>query len=252
VADAAIKTARRVLEILDHFDEARRPLGLKELVGRLGYPVSSASALLKSMVVLGYLDYDRYSRTYMPTMRMASVGAWVHKALFGEGEVLELMRHMNRITSETITLGTQSDLFAQYIHAIPSTLPIQFVVKTGDVRSLTHSGLGWLLLSARSDEEIAALLRRTNAEEKDRTRRLALPDLMARISEIRGKGYVFSRHTVVPGGGIIAMLLPARPHGRILALGVNAPVDRLDARHDFIVNELRSAIHRHIGKETPP
>ncbi len=30
------------------------------------------------MVVLGYLDYDRFSRTYLPTMRIASLGSWVH------------------------------------------------------------------------------------------------------------------------------------------------------------------------------
>lgn len=247
MSDATIKTARRVFEILDFFDEVRRPVGLKELVERLDYPLSSASALLKSMVALGYLDYDRYSRTYMPTMRMAALGSWVQGALFGEGEVHELMRHMSEVTSETITLGTQSDLFAQYIHVVPSPLPIQFVLKPGDVRSVAASGLGWLLLSARSDDEIDQLLRRINLAEKNPARRISLPDLMEKIRAVRRDGYVVSRHTVVSGGGIIAMLLPARRHGRVLAIGVNGPVERLDARQDFIVGELRKAIDHYLG-----
>jgi IclR family KDG regulon transcriptional repressor len=247
MADSTIKTARRVFEILDFFDEHRRPLSLKELVDGLDYPLSSASALLKSMVALGYLDYDRYSRTYMPTMRMAALGSWVHGALFGDGEVLELVRHMSEVTSETITLGTQSDLFAQYIHVIPSQLPIQLVIKPGDVRSVVGSGLGWLLLSARSDEEIDLLVRRINLSERNMGKRVALPELMQKISEIRRNGYVVSRHTVVPGGGIIAMLLPARRHNRVLAIGINGLVERLDPRQDFIIRELRSAVRQYLG-----
>src|SRR5690606_21659527 len=156
--------------------------------------------------------------------------SWVQGALFGEGAVLDLMRHMSEVTSETITLGTQSDLFAQYIHVVPSPLPIQFVLKPGDVRSLAASGLGWLLLSARSDDEIDLLLRRIRLAERDRARRIALRDMMARMAAVRRDGYVVSRHTGVSGGGIIAMLLPSRRHGRVLAIGVNGPVDRLDER----------------------
>ncbi|RYZ13223.1 MAG: transcriptional regulator [Comamonadaceae bacterium] len=247
MADGAIKTARRVFEILEHFEEVRRPLGLKEIVSRFGYPVSSASVILKSMVVLGYLEYNRDSRSYIPTMRMATLGNWVQETLFGDGAVVELMHHMAAATSETITIGTQSDLFAQYIHVVPSVLPIQFVIKPGDVRSLAVSGMGWLLLSSRPDAAIEGLLRRIAREEKDRARRVTLPDLMERIEQIRSDGYMCSRHTVVRGGGVIGMLLPTRPHGRVLAIGVNGPVDRLDEKHDAIVAELRAAIPQYLG-----
>lgn len=112
---------------------------------------------------------------------------------------------------------------------------------------MAASGLGWLLLSARSDDEIDLLLRRINLAEKKPARRIALPDLMEKIRAVRRDGYVVSRHTVVSGGGIIAMLLPARRHGRVLAIGVNGPVERLDARQDFIVSELRKAIDHYLG-----
>ena len=67
---------------------------------------------------------------------------------------------------------------------------------------------------------------------------------MANIREIRRQGYVFSRHTVIVGGGIIAMLLPVRRYGRILAIGVNAPVDRLEAIKKKIIAELKAGISR--------
>ncbi|HEX7943836.1 MAG TPA: helix-turn-helix domain-containing protein, partial [Phenylobacterium sp.] len=80
-----MKSAQRALEILEVFARQRRPLALKEILEELGYPTSSGSALMKSLVALGYLDYDRERRTYFPTMRIAVLGHWVPAALFGEG-----------------------------------------------------------------------------------------------------------------------------------------------------------------------
>lgn len=71
------------VRVLEYFDEIQQPISLKDIAAHFEYPVSSASALLKSMVVMGY-RYDGYSRTYMPTMRIATLGNWVQGALFGE------------------------------------------------------------------------------------------------------------------------------------------------------------------------
>jgi IclR family KDG regulon transcriptional repressor len=246
MSDSVIKTARRLFEVLEYFDEIQQPISLKDISAHFDYPVSSASALLKSMVVMGYLDYDGYSRTYMPTMRIATLGNWVQGALFGESRILALMKHMSELTRETISIGTQSDLFAQYIHIIPSTYAIRFHLKPGTVRPLARSGLGWLLLSARSDDMIEKLLRRINAEEEDRKLRITLPDLMARVKEIKKQGFVFSKHTVTVGAGVIGMVLPIRRHGRILAIGVGGPVDRLEEKKKQIVGELRAGIAKFV------
>jgi DNA-binding IclR family transcriptional regulator len=245
---SVIKTARRIFEVLEYFDEVQQPVSLKDMSIHFGYPVSSASALLKSMVVMGYLDYDAYSRTYMPTMRIATLGNWVQGALFGEGRILALMKHMSEVTKETISIGTQSDLFAQYIHVVPSQYAIRYHLKPGTIRPLARSGLGWLLLSARTDETIDRLLRRINIEEKP-DNRIALPDLMARVREVREQGYVFSRHTVTAGAGVIGMLLPIRRHGRILAIGVGGPVDRLEEKKDQVLGELRAGIAQFVDRD---
>ena len=58
-----IKSAARTLEVLELFHEQRAPLRLKYIFEKLSYPQSSTTSLLKSMVVLGYLNYDRPTRT---------------------------------------------------------------------------------------------------------------------------------------------------------------------------------------------
>ena len=73
-AASTTKSARRVMEILELFDQVRRPMSLKEVCDRLGLAPSSGIALLKSLVFVGYLEFDKASRTYLPTLFVNIVG----------------------------------------------------------------------------------------------------------------------------------------------------------------------------------
>ena len=241
MATDSVKSARRVFEVLEYFDRQRRPLPLKEIIETLGYPASSGSALLKSLVSLGYLDYDRERRTYFPTMRIAALGQWVGEALFGDGALLELMERLHGLTAETVILAAQSDVHAQYVHVLHSAEPLQFSVPPGARRPLAASGMGWVLLSAKPDAEIELLRRRANLGAAVKLDREAL---MERVNEVRVRGYAFSKHTVSDGAGIIAALLPRGPFGRTFAIGVGGPVSRLEQKEPTIVSELRAGVAR--------
>lgn len=243
MADGAVKSAQRALEILEVFARQRRPLALKEILDETGYPTSSGSALMKSLVALGYLDYDRERRTYFPTMRIAVLGSWVPDVLFGDGALLPALEALHQSLGETVVLAVQSDLHAQYVHVIHSAEPLQFRAPPGTRRPLARSGMGLALLSAKSDTEIERLRRRINASGED-----GLPqtreELMARVGEVRARGFAFSRNSISPGLGIIGAALPKGPFGRIFAVGVAGRVERLDDKKDAIVADLQAMIER--------
>jgi DNA-binding IclR family transcriptional regulator len=240
---AAVKSARRAFEVLELFDRERRPLALRDVQSFLGYPASSGQALLKSLVVLGYLDYDGERRSYFPTMRIAALGAWVSEALFGDGALMAMMERLREATGETVILAVQSDLHAQYVHVLRSGDPLQFTVPPGARRPLGASGMGWVLLSAKPEAEVERLRRRINADrgESPVLTREALAD---RIGEVRTRGYAFSKHTVTDGAGIIAALLPPGVFGRSYAIGLGGPVPRLEQKETLIVAHLRGEIDR--------
>jgi DNA-binding IclR family transcriptional regulator len=240
-AGVTVKSAARVLRVLELFERERRPLALKEVRGALGLAPSSGAAILKSLVALGYLDYERRARTYFPTMRVAALGEWVPGALFADGRVLRLMRRLHRETGESVMLAAQSDLDAHYVHALQGGEPLRAAVPVGTLRPLTNSGMGWLLLSALEAGEIERLCRRTEVATKKRVDRAVLK---RRLAEVRRDGYVFSRHTVRRGTGIIAMLLPERVLGRVHAVGVAGTVARLEKNEAAILASLRRGIGR--------
>jgi DNA-binding IclR family transcriptional regulator len=239
--DSGVKSAVRAFEILELFERRRRPLALADIVADLGYPVSSASALLKSLLGMGYLDYDRARRLYFPTMRVAVLGRWVEEALFGDAQLIAAMEDLHRETGEAVILAIQSDLHALYAHIIYSDEPLQFRARPGLRRPLARSGLGWALLSRKSDTEIEQLRRRINAQTENPISR---EELMGHIDEARKLGYAFSKHAVSEGVGVIATPLPKTRLGKVFALAVAGYVSRLERHEKEYAAALQATVAR--------
>ena len=68
------KIARRVVEVLQFFDEAHPQATVMDIVRRYVRPQSRTSELLSSLVELGILYKDGQSRSYRPTPRAAMLG----------------------------------------------------------------------------------------------------------------------------------------------------------------------------------
>src|SRR5438093_10206017 len=69
------KTARRVIEVLEYFDEQNPHATVMDIVRRYKRPQSSTSELLASLVEMGILYKDAASRSYTPTPRAALLGS---------------------------------------------------------------------------------------------------------------------------------------------------------------------------------
>jgi DNA-binding IclR family transcriptional regulator len=238
MADSTIKSARRVFEVLEHFDAVRSPLTLKQICDRYGYPPSSGTAILKSLVTLGYLEYDKRSRTYLPTMRIAALGSWVASELFGSLNILSLMEDLRDQTGESVLLATESDLYAQYVHIVHSR-EADTLLPLGVLRNLGRSGLGRLLLSRHDDRAIRAIVRRIDAQRGADEARIDLDELMADVTAFRHAGFATSHDLVTPGVGIIGILLPPTPFGRVFAIGLGGPWARLSGRQTDHLPALR-------------
>lgn len=235
-----VKSAQRAFAVLELFERERRPLGLSDVTGELGWPTSSAAALLKSLVVLGYLEYDRARRTYNPTMRIAVLGRWVPESLFGDGAVLAAAERLHERTGLTVILAVQSDLHAQYLHVIHAGEPLAGMVTPGLLRPLAVSGMGQLFLSAQTDEEVRRLVRRLNYRAEGE--RVRIGDLLVRLHEVRARGYAFSKDAVSAGYGLIGALAPEAVLGRRIGVGVSGRTAELEAREGELADLLLAEI----------
>jgi DNA-binding IclR family transcriptional regulator len=238
---AVVKSAARVLQILEIFDDTQREMRVGEIAEHTGYPQSSTSVLLKSLASLGYLDFDIATRSYLPTARVALLGAWISDAV-ANGAVIRLMEELSEETGATITLAARNGIYAQYIHVLQATNTLRLHTPTGTKRLLVWSAAGFALLRDVPEDEVLMLVRRTNAEQG--RHKIDGKQVLAHIAEFRRQGYFFSRELVTPGGGHISMSLPPgrNRRERPLAIGVSGWIEDLDREENRIVRVMRKVI----------
>jgi DNA-binding IclR family transcriptional regulator len=242
VQTSQVKSATRAIEILEYFKKVRQPRAMSEIALALGYPQSSSTVLLKTLVTLGYLNFDRRERLYFPTPKVTSLGDWVPRALFGTSRVLEAMHDVHASTGETVSIGTKNDVYLQYVQIIQSVHALRFHVDEGTLRPLTQSAVGWTLMSTLSDDKIDNIVRRANIATPKSSDRVKIPDMMERIREIRQKGYCSAENIPFLGGGTICVLLPISIQNQPVVLGLGGAAERIRVNHDRYLAILQRAV----------
>lgn len=227
-ASRTIKSAHRVLEILEYFDQERRHVTVMDMSRALKYPQSSTSELLRCLARLGYLHYNRYRRTYSPTARVALMGAWVKPSLFRGGPVLSAIDQVARVTNETVILSTISNYVVQHLHVIHGNSADAVDAHGGDTRSMLHSPQGRLALSSYRNEHIRSALHRLNAEESNPSKHVKVAELISDFAVLRERGWVIEQEA--DGTGCAAVMLPVRRGTDRLVMSVQAPADVITQR----------------------
>ena len=245
--DSVIKSVARTFELLELFDEMRRPMNVVEVAKRLGYPQSSASALLKSMVTLGFVAYDSNGRTYFPTERVPLIGSWMDPIMFGEGALQKLLKAVSLRSRQLVLFGARNGDEAQYTQVINPKKKRLDHISLGTRRPLGTSGLGHVLLSTMPDDEIRRLFHRINAFRGAEVPAVNIREFLDSVGTIREKGYFCSVDRVVKGSGLIAMILPQKYTSRPLAIGIGAPTSLILKREKELAQILCEEVSLHFG-----
>lgn len=239
-----IKSAQRVLEVLEYFTRERAEATVMDIARAMGYPQSSTSELLSCLVALGYLHRDRRARTYRPAARVALIGSWVQPDLFRRGTLPAMMDALAAEAGMTVVLATKIGLEVQYIHTVPATDEDEQCWIPGSKAPILHSTAGRALLSTTDGEMVRKIVHRLNAEAEP-DRRVSADTLVTDLKAIRAQGYALGTHET--GGGMVVVLLPQASTEEQLALGICGPAAEITARTEDLVRMLRGAVARQMG-----
>lgn len=242
----SVKSAERVLRLLEHFDIVQKPQKLGELVVATGWPQSSVAALLATLIEQGYIQHDYRRRQYTPTAKLLHLGAWIPDTeVTSEPAVLSLLTELNDGCGETVVIAEQSGLAARYVKVMAAQRRLTSShSQTGVLRPMWASATGWALLSLQSDEAVRALVRDANRLRPADAPSVKLKQVREKVAEARRFGFVVSRHAVTQGVGMVAMPVSYPWRGRRFAIGVGGPVVLLDRKLSSIVEHMRRCTSR--------
>ncbi|MGU9980266.1 IclR family transcriptional regulator [Phreatobacter sp. HK31-P] len=244
---AGVKSATRVLALLELFDRLERPASVTEIAREMGIPQSSTSMLVNSLIDRGYLT-ALPDRRVQPTPRVSMLGRWVDERIT-DGRVTRLMRDLGEETGETILLGIASDIHVLYIAVIPATRAMRLHIPAGTRRPIADSGMGLMLLSAMDDTEIARRIARAAQAREPDAAPLAADDIMAEIAAIRATGHALSASRIVPGAGIVCTLLPTADRSQPMAIGIGGQAFEVVEKEDAFAALLKTRIARYFRQD---
>lgn len=238
---SVVKSVQRVVDVLELFREHQQPLKAAEICVALDYPNSSANALLKSLVSLGFLSFDTRSRSYFPSLKVTQLGEWIPGHVLSES-LVTMLRSLAEQTEETVTLSVQNDLRMQFIKVIPGTHPISLIMTEGYECPLFGTAVGTALLSSYEDAQIERLMARAKRAPDSTSKDFDLADEMQEIDEARQRGFAVAYDRVFQDTGAVGMLLPPELGEQTLVLGVGGLASRIQRRERQIIHAMKHAI----------
>ena len=215
------KIARRVVEVLEYFDDNHREATVMDIVRRYNRPQSSTSELLSSLVELGLLYKDPYSRSYSLAPRAALLGVASQSGIVRDGVLVRLIDRLVAQTGLAVAVYGMVGLNTQIVswRAAPrSTSAATRGLFGGLQEPLFASAAGWLLLSTIAQPRAEGVVRRLNAEAPE-DRKFATPALLQRIQQCRENGFALGPAGFDTTAETLGMLLPDQGNGHRLAVG---------------------------------
>jgi DNA-binding IclR family transcriptional regulator len=219
------KIARRVVEVLEFFDDEHREATVMDIVRRYNRPQSSTSELLSSLVELGLLYKNPYSRTYSLTARAALLGSTGQPEPIRDGRLVRTIDRLLAQTGLTVALFAKVGLKAQLLmvrNGPRAQAAVAGTLFAGMQAPLTDCAAGQLLLSTVARQRREGVLRRLNAEAQE-SAKFAFGEMMSRIDACGERGHCRGDlgFGLAPGvGGMVAALVPGQPEAHPLAIGI--------------------------------
>jgi IclR family transcriptional regulator, acetate operon repressor len=234
-----VKTAARTLDLFEVFAKEKAPLTLTELAARLGSPISSCHAVVRTLQARGYVYVLDVRKRVYPTKRLLAVAQQI--AL--NDPILErigpVLKGLMRQTDETVILGRRQGDAVIYLDVIECRQTIRYAASSGDTKPLHSSAIGKAMLGTLDEAARRRLLSTLPLKGITPNTITTREALLRDIAASHTRGFYVTRGENVPEvmAISIASSVGDEPYGVALA----GPIARLDAKLEALVTALLRA-----------
>jgi IclR family pca regulon transcriptional regulator len=239
-----VKSAARILDLLEYLSGCSEPVKLKEIVSVLGFPKSSAHALAQTLVSRGYAIQDSTERYVLVHASRHRSATRAHEArlLSAAHPVMEQLRDLSGETVMLAVRNTRGE--AKRLAKCVSRQAIRFDIDLDSTSESYCTATGRLLLAhwdaALADAYLARVPRiaRTPKTVTDSEAIRAL------FVSIRETGISICDEEHVAGSTGLAVPIRGRDGSVVAALNLGVVTLRYHARRDELVAALKDAGRR--------
>jgi DNA-binding IclR family transcriptional regulator len=217
------------LRLLKSFSGGQNELGITTLASRLGLAKSTVHRLAATLTGAGFLEQNADTGKYRLGLALFELGALVRRRMDVANEARPQLRELLEKTGETVQLGIIDQSSVLYVYEMESRRAIRMAAAVGARAPLHCTAVGKVLLAFQSEDFIREVLDRglTAFTGKTIIRREAV---LALLDDVRSREYAIDDEESEPG--LRAVAAPVRNHTGLViaALGVAAPVQRMNKK----------------------
>lgn len=223
-----VKSAIRVLDLLELLSAAQEPMGVTEVARRMDIPKSSAQALLLTLTGRGYLVRTEAGYVLPPEFRGGWVGGLRTRLL---GIAAPILARMSAESQESTFIGALTgEGKVQYLAKSVSPKEVRYDASLDHPRPIHCTSMGLAIMAHAPERDLERWLeprRLTRVTARTQTDPAAIRQELAAI---RKQGYAQVMDANVEGAsGVSAPIFG--PDGRVVgALNLGAPTWRYEER----------------------
>lgn len=224
----AVKSAHRVLTILELLTAREGPMTFTELREALELPRSSLHSLLITMSESGWLRFDEATRSYTLGIRTLEAGNAYTRSLTLRARAWPYMTAVRDQLNETVQLAVLDGRHNVYIAKADGVQALRLASEVGRRLPAHATGLGKAMLAYLPADVLDELFAGIQLERYTSKTLPSLDALKAALERIRAVGYAADNEEYSIGVRCIAV--PIRDHtgAVVAAMSVSAPTIRFD------------------------
>jgi len=237
-----VRSAARVLDVLEHLAGARDGASLSEVCNALSLPKSSTLMLLRTVLARGYVTKDAADRYRLnDSFRTYGFGWGGHRFARLIALSNAVMHELCQAVDETVLLGAQEGPVVRTLAKVVAEQVIRYDVALASPSPFYCTAMGRTIMAFSPEETREAMLRMSPRAKVTPYTVTDLKALRAIVSEVRERGYAIVEEEFAVGGtGIAAPIFDGG--GAIFAvLDVGCVSKRFPAKRARIIRELVQA-----------
>ena len=241
MTDSPVKSALRVLTLLELLGSEGREMSHAAIAASLDIPKSSLTQLLKTLTSQGWLAFSADSKSYALGPKVTSLARRLEGAQHLTTVAPDIIATLAAATGETSALNIRKGDEHQVVVTQLSPHRLLSVMRSGDRAPLYATSGGKAILAALSPAALESYLARVNFTDVTSNTHRSIETLVADILDIRTRGYALSNEEYTPG--VIGVAQPlVDPHGEVIAaVSVAMPATRFSP-------EIQARTLDHIGR----
>ena len=256
MSTAAVKSAKRTLDILALMTSREARMSFTEISVALDLPRSSLHGLLSTLLESGWLTYEPASRTYGLGIRTLEAGNAYLRTDDLPSRARPFMERIRDELDETVQLSVLDGRFNVYVAKVDGQQALVLASAVGRRLPAHATGVGKVLLADLDRATLDRLFARVTLEQYTKNTASNKAELYGRLQSIRDDGYGTDDEEYTVGVRCVAVGIRDQRGQVVAAMSVSVPVIRFDdqiaARARALLLEAAAGLSAALGYQRTP